>query len=574
MASRRAARLLPVLAVFALGAALAGCASLPTSGPVQQGQEVSAGVDEPFIRVLPQAPAPGLPPVAVVRGFLAASASFESDHEVAREFLTPAASASWDSGAGVVVYEDERGFSLRSTAPRRVQLRAQTYATINADGSLTPRRNVTATTTFQMARVAGEWRIASLPDGLILTRLDVARSYRPLDLFFLAGQSALLVPDPVYVPIVRPGSATSLMRALLDGPTPWLAPAVRTAFPAGTALVVDSVPVENGIAQVDLTNEVLKASQSELSALTAQTVWTLSQLTEVTGVRITAEGSDLSLPVGSGVQTTSDWSGFDPNAASSTVSGLAVSGGRVVELNGDSFVPVLGPFGDGTYALRTPASSWVGDRIAAVTADGRQLLVQDQAAPQRVGRVFTGADLAPPSFDGGGLLWFVDRTERGSVVRVADAQGATQRVDAPGLARRRVSELVISRDGARAAVIVQRADGSGQLLLARLERSGSRLLLNGLRPLERTLTDVRSAAWSSADRIVVLARQHGAAVQPWTVGIDGLVAPTGGSLRGLKTVAAAPDRPLLVGTTDGRLWEDTGLSWRELSRGFDPSYSG
>ncbi len=563
--------LVPLVAVASV---LGGCASIPSSGPVRQGEEVQAAVDEPFIRVLPQAPAPGLAPVAVVRGFLAASASFEGDHEVARQFLTPAASDTWDATAGVLVYDDERGFSLRATDRRRVEFRADAFATIDADGSLTPRQNTTTTTDFGVARVDGEWRISELPDGLFLTRLDVARSYRALDLFFVSGQGSFLVPDPVYVPIVRPGSATSLMRALLGGPTPWLAPAVRTAFPVGTSLVVDAVPVENGIAQVNLSSEVLTATDAELSALTAQTVWTLSQLPEVTGIRITADGSNLSLPGGAFVQTEADWSGFDPNASPSTVAGLAVAGQRVVQINGDALVAVPGPFGDGTYALRGPTANWVGDQLAAVTADGRQLLVQERAEPQRVSRVFTGEDLAAPSYDGDGLLWFVDRTDRGSVVRVVDDTGKVRRVAAPGLARRFVVELRVSRDGARAAVVVQRPGGSGQLLLARLERSGSRVSLSGLRPLERTLTDASSVAWPASDRLVVLARQRGAAVQPWLVGLDGLVAPTGGSLPGLVSVAAAPQRPLLVGTTDGRLWEDTGLSWREVARGFDPSYAG
>ena len=574
MGSRSMGRLAVTLAALGSLLAAAGCASVPSSGPVRAGDVVQAGVEEPFTRVIPQAPVAGLGPVAVVQGFLAASASFEDDHRVAREYLTPEASATWDAGAGVVVYDDN-AYSVRSTSPRKVEFRAETPATIDADGTLTPTGEATTSTTFLLARSGGEWRITSLSDGLFLTRLDVARSFRALDLFFLADQGTLLVPDPVYVPIVRPGAATSLMRALLGGPTPWLAPAVRTAFPPGTSLVVDAVPVENGIAMVNLSSEVLSASDAELSALTAQTVWTLSQLPEVTGVRITAEGSSLSLPGGEGVQTERDWIGFDPNASPSTVTGLAVDQGRVVEQNGDDFVAVPGSFGDGDYVLRTPTATWAGDRLAAVTADGRRLLVQDRAEPQRVSQVFEGEDLGPPSFDGDGTLWFVDRSESGgSVVRVADVSGVVRRVDAPALARRTVVELDLARDGARAALVVERSDGSGQLLLARVERTGTRIALTGLRPLERTLTDVRSAAWVASDRIVVLARQGGALIQPWLVGINGLVGQTGGSAKGLETIAAVPGRPLLAGTTDGRLLESTGLSWRELAPGRDPSYAG
>ena len=570
----------PALALLAAVCFLAGCAQVPTSGPVEQGEGVQAGVDEPFIRVLPQVPTAGMSPVSVVRGFLAASASFDGDHAVARDYLTPAAAASWDASAGVVVYDDEARFSLRSTGRRAVELRASIFATIDRDGSLTPRRDTSLTRAFTLRRAAGEWRIVDPPRGLYLTRLDVERSYRALDLFFLAPRSPFLVPDPVYVPVVRPGAATSLVRALLDGPTPWLAPAVRTAFPPRTGLVVDSVPVENGVAQVDLTSEVLQAGEADLAALTAQLVWTLAQLPEVTGVQLSAEGVPLTTSSSTGVQTTQDWAGFDPNAAPTGLTGVGVIDGALVQLAGEDPQPVPGPLGDGSLRLRTPAVTWSNDRTAAVSEDGTTVYVQQQAQPTRAARVYSGVAVATPSFDGAGDLWLVDQRRTGSRVLLVPPDAASTggarvlRVDTASLRGRTVQQLRVARDGTRVALVLASESGGGELVLARVVRTRGGVELDGLRPLERTLTDVQSVAWATSDRIVVLAQEAGAAVQPWVVGVDATVTPTGGSLPGAVDLAAAPQRPLLAATGDGRVWEDTGLSWREVARATDPAYAG
>jgi len=107
--------------------------------------------------------------------------------------------------------------------------------------------------------------------------------------------TAGLVPNQVMLPI-GPGTSTALMRALVSGPTPWLAPAVSTAIPTGTKLVVDSAPITDGIVQVDLSAQAATAIDKEAQALSAQVVWTLRQLVDVTAVRITVNGVPLDEP--------------------------------------------------------------------------------------------------------------------------------------------------------------------------------------------------------------------------------------------------------------------------------------
>ena len=87
------------------GAVLAGCASIPTSGPIQQGVEVGIEGNDQVIRVIARPPQPDMTPTQIVSGFLQASASFEGDHAVARQYLTREAAASWNPSSRVDVYD-------------------------------------------------------------------------------------------------------------------------------------------------------------------------------------------------------------------------------------------------------------------------------------------------------------------------------------------------------------------------------------------------------------------------------------------------------------------------------------
>ena len=46
-----------------------------------------------------------------------------------------------------------------------------------------------------------------LCDGLLLTDIDVSRSYRAVNVYFLDPSQQILVPDPVFVP-KSPGTST------------------------------------------------------------------------------------------------------------------------------------------------------------------------------------------------------------------------------------------------------------------------------------------------------------------------------------------------------------------------------
>jgi hypothetical protein len=97
---RLGSRLLPVL----LAAVLAGCATIPTSGPVRAGGDIGLQRAEDRVAPIGQAPIKGASPEDIVLGFLQSNADFVNDHEVARKYLTPTARQRWRPQAGTAVY--------------------------------------------------------------------------------------------------------------------------------------------------------------------------------------------------------------------------------------------------------------------------------------------------------------------------------------------------------------------------------------------------------------------------------------------------------------------------------------
>ena len=90
-------------ALALLAGLLAGCAVIPTSGEVTEGNADVQPVEP--LQPIPEGPNPTDDPTNIVTGFLSASGGgVASNFDVARDFLTEEAAASWDPGAQTVVY--------------------------------------------------------------------------------------------------------------------------------------------------------------------------------------------------------------------------------------------------------------------------------------------------------------------------------------------------------------------------------------------------------------------------------------------------------------------------------------
>jgi hypothetical protein len=564
-----------IATLVAAATVLVGCsgvpmsisAQVPTSGPIEQGEQVGVQREDQFIRVIAREPRPGMTPEQVVQGFLDASASFDDDHAVAREYLTAPASANWDTGAGVTVYE---GAPTLTALGDTVDVTAGRAGEIAANGRYEasgPAAQVDET--FVLRQVDGEWRIDALPQGLLLSSSDVDRAFRSFSVFFFDPLFQTLVPDARMIPVVGPGLATTLVRGLVSGPSDWLEPAVRTGFPAGVGLNIDAVPVESGIAHVDLTVNARKADDRTRRAMSQQIVWTLRQLPDVQAVDITAGGQPLVVPSVPSPQPRDVYPGVDPDAMGTDVAAYATRLEGVVRLTSGEVTPVAGAAGAGEPPLVS----------LAVAQDGQSVAGTDTEGSVWQGRLIDGSPMIrvrPPgsptglAFDGTSL-WVVD----GGALLAVQPDGTSARVTVSGLAKQTTLVAAVpSRDGTRAALIVRRGPRTG-LMLARIVRGGGAVgavTVSAPVRVESRLAEVTSVAWASSDTLAVLGAESAGSLQVFEVSLARGVVLARGAPNTPVSVAAAPGLPMLAGSADGLVYALDAGTWTERVRGSAPAY--
>lgn len=555
---------------LALAAALlAGCTGIPTSGPIVEGPPIDRNPADQVIRVIARPPQPGMDPTQIIRGFLQASASFEADHAVARQYLTPEAAALWDPDAGTTVYDGIP--ETRLTSIDVITVTAPQVGTILADGSyaVTPPGR-TVTETFTVGRVGAEWRLAQVPPGLLLSRSDIDRAYRTYNLYFFDPAFTTLVPDPRFIPVGGPGLATSLVQRLLAGPSDWLGPAVRTAIPDGTTLSVEAVPVVEGIAQVDLDSGARLTDDRTRQAMSAQVVWTLRQVSTIASVSLASGGQPLEVPGVANPQPRDSWSQYDPDLMPGTATSYFVTGGRVLRTESDGFGLVPGGAGLGEPPLEGIAVRFDGTDVAGLDPAGA-LWAADLAVGGPTVPVLEEQGLSRPAFDREGGLWTI--APEGQVRRVLP-DGRVNDVPIEGLAFTVVAEsLSLSRDGTRAALIVRRGPRTVLLVAAVVVREGGVVLVRPRR-VENRLATVVDVTWGGASRLLALGTEGASTTQAYDIDL------ARATIRSLPTppeairIAAAPGFPTLVGTAPGRIVTLTGTQWRDFAVGNSPAYPG
>lgn len=585
--------------LFVLGvvvALLSACASIPTQGPVVQGQDVAV---EPRLRFLASGPNAGDDPVAIVQGFLRAAVGSEDNHTVARSFLAGERRQSWRPNARVLVYPTissveltpvlagEQGAPQAGTA-QDVVLTTPLSAVVDDVGRYRePVAEETASLTFTVQPVEGEWRITELEDGLMLSSSEFTRFYDDFALYFANQARTVLVPEVRWFSGRDPATSTAVTAALLVGPSPWLEPAVLTAVPPGTHLAIDAVRVTDAVASVELSPEALEADQEQRLLLQVQLEQTLFQLGEIAAVEITVDGAPY-LP---------DPGQREPAPALTRNPG--VQGGpvllaeqRLMRLEGRDVVPVEGlPSFEGLDPA-FPAVALDESGYAMLGQERSQLLYavpSDDASGPSV--LLAGADLTPPSFDRQGWIWSTPAVSAG-VVTVArppesrveiGPQGAGPRVVevvAPWLKDRRVLSLRVSRGGAR-VLVVSLAEGQARLEVAGVLRNaeGRPVALGEPRRLAPDLVEATSAAWVDESTVVVLGSRAQDPVRPYLVTIGGLTSAMS-AVEGARSVAAGNgERMIYVVTSDGRVVVRSGGGWVEVTTEgdaplLDPAFPG
>ena len=548
---------------------LAGCAGIPTSGPIQQGPEVQDGQADQVIRVIVRPPEPDMTPTQIVSGFIEASASFEDNHAIAREYLTPQAAATWDPAAGTRVYDGVP--TLAPNGPADVDMTATQAGSITADGrfQVSPPGRILSDS-FRLDYVEGQWRIDNPPAGLLLARSDIDRAFRSYDVYFLDPGFTTLVPDSRLIPADGPGLATSLMQALANGPTEWLAPAVRTALPDGAGLAVNAVPVEEGVAVVDLDTSVRLANDATRRALSAQIVWTLRQVPGVLAVDLRSGGQALPVPGVPNPQPEDTWPGYDPNAMPANSQPYAVRGGRVVEISGSAPLAVPGDAGLGVPPLDGIAVTLDGSRVAGLDDVGA-LWSAETRAGAKAQQLIPEPGQSRPSFGRGTAAWVIGPDQQ---VKQARADGAVLTIPIDGLSSKmRLESVSVSRDGTRAALIVRRGPRTFVMLAVIVLREGAARIQSPVR-VDGRLTSVTDVAWAEDDRLLALGAEGAGAAQVYEIDIARGALRSLGAPPNAVRIAGAPGFPPLAATTDGQVYSYAGGPWVSVGIGGSPAYPG
>ncbi|NDD75789.1 MAG: hypothetical protein EBZ40_12590, partial [Gammaproteobacteria bacterium] len=239
---------------------------------------------------LPASPELGASPEQILRGFIDAASSPQNDYAVAREFLSMALNVDWKPNARVIVDGGSRDYVV--TADGTITLVTQSQAVVDERGDYSERDiPERVSLTYSFVQENGEWRIASAPEGVLLERYTFDQIFGQHALYFFDPTFSLLVPDVRYFPS-RASTPTRIMKALLAGPSPWLASsgAVVTAFPPDTQLVAETVPITGTSASVDITGNALNSTLEQKRLMLRQAAASLSSLSSIFTVQLSIAG--------------------------------------------------------------------------------------------------------------------------------------------------------------------------------------------------------------------------------------------------------------------------------------------
>jgi hypothetical protein len=599
---------------------VAGCADVPTSGLLQHTALPAASgggqSGSECCGLIMRTPAPGWGPSQIVLNFLVASASFNNSHAIARQYLTRAASRSWQPGPGPAVTvitqpptitSSQRLFGSENTAV--VEISAQELGQVSTSGQYVPADGGRAqlNQAFTLQQVKGQWRITALPSGgvnqpsseLLLTKDLFQLAYQPRNLYYLnpAGKGRDLVPDPVFVPADSADPAVDLVRALLISPQGWLG-AVLSAFPPAATLrrPVQILPGSR-TAVVDLGLPKSATGPASVGQMASQLVWTLTSSsygsTPIQAVKL--EVNDRLWTPARATSAVLSRSNYPQPALKPpghedpyflTSSGAA----RVLGREGSSAVP--GQAGTGQVPLTSIAVSPDQRYLAGIAGSPGALTLYTSslaaaaephasATARALQTRMSGASITSLSWDRYDNLW-VAGTSGGKprVWMLAASGGKPVSVGLPAHVRS-VTALRVAPDGVRVAMIasVSTSNGTGpqtEVLLGAIVETNSQVTLSSAGQIGADLAAPSALTWYDADHLLVV-NEAASGQQLEVVPVDGDRSSYQSIEPGMASIAAAgPGNSLFAGLQGGHLARSAGLGelWTQFANGRAVTYPG
>jgi len=604
------ARREPVRAVayVAVGVVLlAGCASMPDSGDLR-GVESTPRQDTQ-VRVFAMPPREDATPGEIVQGFLEALTSDDPHYQTARMYLTAKTAESWQPELSTTVLANGPSTEPVRTAGGREDTDNFTYtlagvrvATVDsqqayspADGQYSKRVHLTRDAK------SGQWRIDGLPQGVVMGKSDFQRNYTSVNKYYFASNTSagassqpIAVADPVYVRR-RVDPMTQLVRSLLNGPTSWLGPVVRSSFPSGTALkkgVTSLTPDDQNKLTVPLNEKASRVGLARCNEMATQILFTLQNVTPtVDEVELqAANGAQLCvLSEDRAEAVASHGSGKRPEYLyflDAKHRLVRIPGGS----RGTSADAVPGALGEGGKELRSVAVSRDEQTAAGVGLDGKALYVASLVSGGSLGDpVLTSQGktlddrLTAPSWDAQGDLWVADRNPaKPRLLLLEKGAGQPLEVKTPVLDGR-IEAVRVAADGVRIALVVEK-DGKRSLFVGRIQRDGETgeppvVSVSELRTATPELVEVTAMSWAGDSRLVVFGSEQGGVQQMRYVQVDGSTpeGPAPAALTGVKEIAASEDErlPLVAYSEDGIVRLPSGAQWQKVVKtGTAPVYPG
>ncbi|MGW6657716.1 MtrAB system accessory lipoprotein LpqB [Rhodococcus sp. NPDC055024] len=545
---RRLGLLATTLSVLLLTGA---CASLPESSSPQAIGTLATAVPGTSV----ESPASGREPDLLVRDFVKASTDPSNRHAAARQYLTKDASARWDDASSAVIVDKVDVLSVSRTSTEAVYtIRVNKVGRLDPGGLYVPEEG-SFEARMTLTLTDGEWRISDLPPGVIMERPQFLGAYQRKSLFFLDPTSQTVVPDLRWISGGQDQVAAQLIGLMIDGPKAALAPAVRNELGNGVSVIgpitkADGKPGQVGVGlggvriNFRLDNPMDAATRGLFAA---QVIWTLANADVAGPYVLEIDGEPLDAAHADG-WTTADVASTNPLATTSATVGLhALRNGSLVSVTEQEATPVPG-FAGNAGNLTAAALSRDGKLVAAVA---------DTARPDPGTRfdlsLGTYGDGSVPVLEGSAITrpsWELDNNavwaavNGNTVVRVVREPGtgrvSVTNVDVGALSSvgSTISELRLSRDGVRAAMIID-----GKVYLAVVVRTASGVYaLTSPRAVASGLgSTALSLDWSNSDTIVIA--RSGADIPVVQVAIDGSrmdALPSGNLTAPVTSVDASP----------------------------------
>lgn len=549
------------LAIGVLAVALAGCSSIPATGPVVPGERIDIVRSDGYVRVIARPPTDGMSPEALVRGFLAASASIADGDDTARQYLTKPTSDLWRPAARTDVY-DAGGLVVTAGSGDTVRISAPLLGSIDARRRYqVAEPGAVVSEELHVSRIDGQWRIDSVPRALYLEEGAVARSFRAHPVYFLDAARKRLVPEYLMLTAGAGDLASALTRAVIQGPS---SPGLVTAAVQGVRLLYANTAMEYGSVTVGLNRRAANLDLTDRTLLLAQLTWSLTGLPNMNYVYIQVDGESFGTNLGSGAHSRSDFPSFDPSRASQGHPLLYVRDGRIFSLLGG--IPKLLYSAD---PAAEAAQSADGRTTMAAAASRRLLFVSIAGSASLF--VSSGADLASPTLLSTGEGWFLDRESKGGL-HTWDVRNGVLPVSTGLPARARILDFAIAPDESRIALIVN--DGATTTVrIGTIVRSNGETAVSGLVRVEQRLTTAVAVAWAAEDRLAVLGAVGAIAVQPIGVSLPmGTLTLMGGPANAVS-LAAVPGGSMVVGDQAGQLWQYEDDKWSASELGMAPNYA-